>query len=233
MEFVQGPSFLYTHTLSRKEKHMRIFINPGHALGGRPDPGAVNCEHGVTEAAINARVAENARIVLERCGYETKVVQSHNLRGEAPGYPNVTGLANSWPADVFVSIHANAGGGRGCETYAFSTHSWGHALATTVQQTLWRAVSRIDKSFPNRGVKVNPDFTVLRRTAMPAILVETAFLDTEEDFQLLVSYAAVFGHAIASAIDQFLRAHITPEGDLIFEEDEPAPLMWRYVPATV
>lgn len=138
---------------------MRIFINPGHALGGRPDPGAVNCEHGVTEAAINARVAENARIALKRCGYETKVVQSHNLRGEAPGYPNVTGLANSWPADVFVSIHANAGGGRGCETYAFSTHSWGHALATTVQQTLWRAVSRIDKSFPNRGVKVNPDFT--------------------------------------------------------------------------
>lgn len=212
---------------------MRIFINPGHALGGRPDPGAVNCEHGVTEAAINARVAENARIALERCGYETKVVQSHNLRGEAPGYPNVTGLANSWPADVFVSIHANAGGGRGCETYAFSTHSWGHALATTVQQTLWRAVSRIDKSFPNRGVKVNPDFTVLRRTAMPAILVETAFLDTEEDFQLLVSHAAVFGHAIASAIDHFLRAHITPEGDLIFEEDEPAPSMWRYVPATI
>lgn len=231
MEFVQGPSFLYTHTLSRKEKHMRIFINPGHALGGRPDPGAVNYEHGVTEAAINARVAENARIALKSCGYETKVVQSHNLRGEAPGYPNVTGLANSWPADVFVSIHANAGGGRGCETYAFSTHSWGHALATTVQQTLWRAVSRIDKSFPNRGVKVNPDFTVLRRTAMPAILVETAFLDTEEDFQLLVSHAAVFGHAIANAIDQFLRAHITPEGDLIFEEDEPAPLMWRYVPA--
>ena len=212
---------------------MRIFINPGHALGGRPDPGAVNCEHGVTEAAINARVAENERIVLERCGYLTKVVQSHNLRGEAPGYPNVTDLANSWPADVFVSIHANAGGGRGCETYAFSMHSWGHALATTVQQTLWRAVSRIDKSFPNRGVKVNPDFTVLRRTAMPAILVETAFLDTEEDFQLLVSHAAVFGHAIASAIDQFLRAHITPEGDLIFEEDEPAPLMWRYVPATI
>ena len=49
---------------------MRIFINPGHALGGRPDPGAVNCEHGVTEAAINARVAENARIALERCGYD-------------------------------------------------------------------------------------------------------------------------------------------------------------------
>ena len=30
------------HHLSRKESIMRIFINPGHALGGRPDPGAVN-----------------------------------------------------------------------------------------------------------------------------------------------------------------------------------------------
>ena len=182
---------------------MRIFINPGHALGGRPDPGAVNCEHGVTEAAINARVAENARIALERCGYETKVVQSHNLRGEAPGYPNVTGLANSWPADVFVSIHANAGGGRGCETYAFSTHSWGHALATTVQQTLWRAVSRIDKSFPNRGVKVNPDFTVLRRTAMPAILVETAFIDTQADAWLLYNYQDAFARAIACGVTDY------------------------------
>lgn len=210
---------------------MQIFINPGHALGGKPDPGAVNYEHGVTEAAVNARIAENTRIALERYGYRTKVVQSHNLRGEAPDYPNVTGLANNWPADVFVSIHANAGGGRGCETYAFSEYSWGHALATAVQKSMHRAVSRIDKSFPDRGVKVNPDLTVLRRTAMPAILVETAFLDTEEDFQLLVNHAAVFGHSIACAIDQFLRAHITAEGDLIFEETEPAPMLWRYVPA--
>ena len=153
------------------------------------------------------------------------------LRGEAPAYPKVTALANNWPADVFLSIHANAGGGRGCETYAFSACSWGHGLATIVQKSLHRAISRLDKTFPDRGVKVNPDFTVLRRTAMPAILVETAFLDNDEDIRLLLDYPAVFGQAIASGVDQFLRAHITPEGDLIYEDTEPAPMLWRYVPA--
>ena len=53
-------SILIPQTTSiRKENPMRIFINPGHALGGRPDPGAVNLEHDITEAEVNARIAQN------------------------------------------------------------------------------------------------------------------------------------------------------------------------------
>ena len=53
------------------------------------------------------------------------------------------------------------------------------------------------------------------------------------NIELLLNYPAVFGQAIASGVDQFLRAHITPEGELIYEEDEPAPMLWRYVPAHI
>ena len=83
------------------------------------------------------------------------------------------------------------------------------------------------------GVEIVTTLTQKLTTAMPAILVETAFLDNDEDIRLLIDYPAVFGQAIASGVDQFLRTHITPEGELIYEEDEPAPMLWRYVPAHI
>lgn len=56
---------------------------------------------------------------LEAAGCGVKLLQSHNLAGESPEYPCVTDEANRWLADVFVSIHVNAGGGRGAGRYGF------------------------------------------------------------------------------------------------------------------
>ena len=85
----------------------------------------------------------------------------------------------------------------------------------------------------HRGKVEQAGFAVLKGQGIPSILVETAFLDNDEDIRLLLDYPAVFGQAIASGVDQFLRAHITPEGELIYEEEEPAPMLWRYVPAHI
>ncbi|WP_295715302.1 N-acetylmuramoyl-L-alanine amidase [uncultured Mitsuokella sp.] len=208
---------------------MNIFINPGHSLDGHPDPGAVNEELGITESESNAVIAENCAIALERYGYTVKIVQSHNLRGESPAYPNVTGLANHWPADLFLSIHANAGGGRGCETYCYHDASWSNVLAHYVQNTLHRNVSRIDKTFPNRGVKINPALAVLRCTAMPAILVETGFIDNDQDVQLIHKYPAIFGHGIAYGTHLFLNDFLNPDDDA---EAYDLRMPMVYIPAT-
>ncbi|MGN0950006.1 MAG: N-acetylmuramoyl-L-alanine amidase [Mitsuokella sp.] len=212
---------------------MNILLNPGHSLGGSPDPGAVNNDYGITEADINALIAENCAIALEHYGFNVTVLQSHNLRGEAPEFPNVTGMANNWPADLFISIHANAGGGRGCETYCYSGASWGNVFAHYVQDALHRDVSRVDKTFPNRGVKLGPELAVLRCTAMPAILVETAFLDQDDDVRLLQSFPAIFGHGIAYGTYQFINDFMNPdrfhEEDLAYDLSEPM----KYVPAKV
>ena len=103
---------------------MFVFINPGHAQGGMPDPGAVNMEANLRECDIAITVGSLTGKYLEEAGCKVKLLQSHNLAGESPGYPNVTETANISLVDVFLSIHVNAGGGlQGCISSAFRSSS--------------------------------------------------------------------------------------------------------------
>lgn len=198
---------------------MRIFLNPGHSPNGKPDPGAIDPLYGQRECDVAAGITANCAFVLESLGYDKiQILQSNNLRGEAPGQPNVTSRANNWDADLFVSIHTNASQehlARGCETYYCSGSSWGFLIAQYVQGELYKAVKDIAPSFPSRGVKEAFNLAVLRWTIMPAILVETAFIDEDEDALLLKDYQGVFGYGIAMGIHRFLLDHQRPKDDVL------------------
>ncbi|MGO5130121.1 N-acetylmuramoyl-L-alanine amidase [Mitsuokella jalaludinii] len=184
---------------------LHIFLNPGHAAGGRPDPGAVNQQLQLAESELAAKITAVCRRYLVANGHTVKVLQSHNLIGESPGYPNVVATANAWYADFFISIHVNAGGGRGCETYCFDRESPGGRLAAHIQQNVMAHIHALDPDFPNRGVKENRGLAVLRGTQMPAVLVETAFIDHPDDAWLLQHYPDAFAHGIAAGIEAALR----------------------------
>jgi len=86
--------------------------------------------------------------------------------------------ANTYKSDsLYISIHANAGGGTGCEVFtAESCSSTSTALANEI-------ASQYSTFFPNerwRGVKKR-DFYVIKNTAMPAVLIECFFMDTERE----------------------------------------------------
>jgi len=94
--------------------------------------------------------------------------------------------ANNISADYFISIHCNAANSptaHGTETYHYPGSVKGRALAQAVQQELVSATGLAD-----RGVK-EANFYVLRMTAMPAILVELAFLSNPEEERLLATSA--------------------------------------------
>lgn len=57
-----------------------------------------------------------------------------------------------------------------------------------------------DQGFWDRGVKVNRSFAVLRCTAMPAVLVETGFIDNPQDAGLLVEHREEMAAAIARGV---------------------------------
>lgn len=155
----------------------KIFIDPGH---GGNDPGAVG--QGLMEKHINLEIAKKLDSILksEYSGVTTRLSRTGD---QTVSLSERTNVANSWGADYYVSIHVNAGGGTGFESYIYN----GNVSPTTVsrQRTMHQEIMRqIDMR--NRGMK-RANFHVLRATRMPAILTENGFIDTRADVNKLTN----------------------------------------------
>jgi len=83
--------------------------------------------------------------------------------------------ANVEKVDIYVSIHFNAGGGRGTEVFAISKES------KEIAKRVVDAIAAL--GYVNRGVKNGSFLYVLKNTKMPAILVEGGFVDCKEDME--------------------------------------------------
>ena len=111
-----------------------------------------------------------------------------------------TDKANAWGADFYISVHNNAGGGTGMETYRLPG-----AYASTVkkQSIIHNEVMAYLKGFSvkDRGMKT-ANFHVLRETKMSAVLIECLFVDHPKDAALLKQTAVLngIGDAIARGI---------------------------------
>ena len=190
---------------------MNVFINPGHALGGHPDPGCINPAEHLRECDIALTVGSLTGKFLEAAGCGVKLLQSHNLAGESPEYPCVTDEANRWLADVFVSIHVNAGGGRGAETFCYWKFGAGGRLASCIQSQLVTAMQAIDPGYQDRGVKERKSLCVLRESYMPAALVELGFIDSG-DVSLLKEHQEDMAKAVARGITDFWQENLAFSG---------------------
>lgn len=92
----------------------------------------------------------------------------------------IDAVALSKNADLFISIHLNAGGGHGTEVYTWKGHKTTRAIAVA---------SNLSKlGFANRGVKDGSEFYVLRKTKCEAMLIEVCFVDNEIDYTLFKNH---------------------------------------------
>lgn len=143
----------------------KVYIDPGHSI---IDPGAVGYE---VERDLNEKVASFMNdFILGNYVCETKVgdisINSVSI---------IAKEANEWGADLFVSIHFNAGKGDGYEALVYSKNR--EALGRVFE----KHILAIGQN--SRGVKLRPDLGVLRLTNMPAVLNEGAFVDNLKDIQ--------------------------------------------------
>ena len=179
---------------------MKIFINPGH---GGSDPGA--CYGYLREADVAFNIARHVEGYLQAVGYDAKVFQLGGVDGDLE---SICDESNAWGADIFVSIHCNAGGGMGTETYHYEYSHAGKKLAACIQRQIVNSLSTVDRGLKTKifGSDGYPyDVFVCKYTDCPAALVETAFIDNAYDANLLRDNEDNFAAAIARGITDFLQ----------------------------
>ena len=117
---------------------IRIFIDPGHNPTGNPNTGAEG--NGLVEQDVNFTVSMYLADLLRADG-RFAVRLSRNTPTESLGTSNATSLAarvnlaNSWPADYFVSIHCNSNVNpaiNGSEVYVYQQNTQSYWLAQHV-----------------------------------------------------------------------------------------------------
>ena len=172
----------------------KIYIDPGHNCSG-DDTGAVG--NGLKVQDVSVQIGVILRELLLVSGQTVKMSRENITDTVAQGLSaSLAGrynAANSWDADIFVSIHCNAANTKayGCETYYCTGSTQGNALAECVQPHMAAETERY-----NRGVK-SANFAVIKHTNMPAILVETAFIDNYDDNRFLASEEGKYKCAVA------------------------------------
>ena len=143
----------------------KIYINPGHS---DTDPGAVGFE---TERKLNVQVCEYMAEYL-LANYQVELKTNPGTLGNLYA---ICKDANDWGADLFVSVHFNAGGGDGFEALVYSESRRG------LGDLFDKHVKAVGQN--SRGVKLRPGLVVLRDTNMPAVFCEGAFVDNRKDIE--------------------------------------------------
>ena len=174
---------------------MKIGVNDGHTLSGA-GTGAVGV---IKEGEHTRLVGEEVRRLLKEKGIAVFNCTVDYAETTNESLSLVVQQANREDLDWFISIHFNAGGGKGVEVYTYEGRQYQDAI------DVCNNISAL--GFNNRGVKVGTGLYVIRRTKAKSMLIEVCFVDTEDANK----YLKVGHKAIAKAIVDALYDHINSD----------------------
>ena len=191
-------------------KKLKIFLDPGH---GGHDPGAIGAKSKEAENVL--KVALTLEKKLKAQGHEVKLSRRTDtyltLKQRAD-------LADSWGADVFISLHDNSAVNKtatGFETFIFNGNVSANSikLQQHVHNTIAKGIGLRD-----RGLK-RANFAVLRLTSMPALLIEYGFISNIEDEKIIAFAIEKQAQLTFEGINSYLGVTVKPVSPM----PEPAP----------
>lgn len=149
----------------------KIAVDAGH---GGSDYGATY--NGRAEKDDNLKLALAVGDILEKNGID--VVYTRTTDEYETPFKKATD-ANDAKADYFVSIHRNSSPTSnqytGVETLVYNNSGIKSQMAANINSELEKA------GFKNLGITERPNLVVLKRTKMPAVLVEAGFINNDKD----------------------------------------------------
>lgn len=150
---------------------MIINIHAGH---NRYAPGAAKFldevkENRIVKSRLISRLCKSHGVVV----YDTTDEEGKTAKDVVK---NIVKKCNSHYADLDISIHLNAGGGKGVEVWNYDDRTQG------VSDMICKKISeKLDMK--NRGTKYTKGLYVLNNTNAKAILIECCFTDSREDYE--------------------------------------------------
>ena len=182
---------------------IKIYVDQGHNPVN-PNAGAEG--NGLREQDLVYTIGQRLADRL-RADPNFEVRLSRPTRDTLLGTTNATSLAarvneaNRWGADYFISLHTNAASSpsaTGTEAYAYARGTPAFRLGEDILRSLSAATG-----LRNRGMQARPGLYVLRKTQMPAVLVELGFITNPRDAALMRDDPGAFAEGIYRGIKEF------------------------------
>lgn len=175
---------------------VKIMIDAGH---GGYDAGAVYQGRREKDDALNLALAVGD--ILKSQGYDVVYTRTDDVY-DSP--VQKARIGNESGADFFVSIHRNSSPTpnqyNGVQTLIYDNSGIKKTMAENVNKRLEEV------GYRNINVDIRPNLAVLRRTKMPAILVEAGFINSDKDNNLFDARFEETAQAIADGINETIRA---------------------------
>ena len=186
--------------INLEELKMKFGIDLGHGIG--QDRGAVGK---IAEETIINAVGSLVISKLKELGHSVVELRPVSATSVSDSLEQRYNKADYYNVDMVVSIHANAGGGKGTEVFTYK--------AKEVTQARAVLNNLVALGFSNRGIKDGSGLAMVKRPKATAMLIEVCFVDTQLDVDL---YNSLGAEKIANAIVNGL----TGQSIAIYEKEE-------------
>lgn len=193
-----------------------IVVDPGH---GGQDSGAV--WGGRQEKDDNLRLGAALRQSLIRQGVEPLMTRDTDLFIPLPDRVN---MANANNADLYVSLHRDFSPDAVAEEYGVQNSIY----LTAPEPTTLCAATQVLNAIAEAGVQQNRGISrtnqyVLRRTHMPAMLLDMGFISNPEDNRLFDERLYAYAEAITMGILSYFGIAYTPPAVQPPQPTQPYP----------
>lgn len=179
-----------------------VVIDPGH---GGEDPGKVGVNDAL-EKEINLQISQKLKALLEAEGIEIVMTREDDNvpDGKREDLQQRVDLINETKPSIVVCIHQNSYGDadvKGAQVFYYKSSADAEKAAQILQEEL----KTVDPD-NTRAIKANDTYYILKKTEVPAVIVECGFLSNYEEAEKLVleEYQDQIASAICAGIIKWL-----------------------------